>query len=231
MRMSRRLLSHAAEDYLKQLYLLSHAGRVSTQALAGAMDVTPASATGMLRKLAELGLVTHAAYQGAVLTPEGEKVALEVLRHHRLLELYLHRALGYPLDEVHAEAEKLEHVISEDFEARIAEWLGHPTHDPHGDPIPTVHGELPATDARPLSALTPGETASITRVPGETGVLRSLMEGGLTPERQVTLLQREDGLGVVTVEVDGRAQPLALSVADRVLVTPARDTTAEAMDA
>lgn len=221
--MSRRLLSHAAEDYLKQLYLLGQDGKVGTQDLALALDVAPASATGMLRKLSDLGLVIHAAYQGASLTGEGEKIALEILRHHRLLELYLHRALGYQLHEVHDEAEKLEHVISEDFEARISEWLGHPSFDPHGDPIPGMNGELPFHDARPLSSLGVGECARVVRVPGESGLLRSLMNGGLTPSAEVCLRAREDGLGVLTVQVGGQVRALALTVADRVLVTPARE--------
>ena len=219
--MSRRLLSHAAEDYLKHLYLLGHSGKVSTQALAEALEVTPASVTGMLRKLAEQHLVTHASYQGASLTEEGERIALEILRHHRLLELYLHRALGYGLDEVHDEAEKLEHVISEDFEARIADWLGHPTHDPHGDPIPSSTLELPPCDTRPLGALEVGESASVRRIPDETVLLRSLMASGLTPSASVTVLRREEGLGTLTVRIEGVERTLALSIADRVLVTNA----------
>ena len=121
--MTVRTLSPSAEDYLKHLYVLGQAGKVSTQALADALEVAPASVTGMLRKLTEQGLVAHAPYQGARLTAEGERVALEVLRHHRLLELFLHRALGVPLDEVHEEAEALEHALSEKLEARIAAWL------------------------------------------------------------------------------------------------------------
>lgn len=145
-------LSEAQEDYLKQVLLLGSGegmGRledtlpVSTQSLADRMQVKPASVTGMLKKLAELGLVEYEAYRGVRLTEAGYKVALEVLRHHRLIEAYLHQALGYGWEEVHAEAEKLEHHISEAFEQRIAEWLGHPSHDPHGDVIPSAALELP----------------------------------------------------------------------------------------
>jgi len=164
--MSRQLLSSSAGDYLKQLYLLSQTAlvktrnaKVNTQALADVMHVTSASATGMLRKLTDLGLVSHTAYQGATLTPQGEALGLELLRHHRLLELFLHQALGYSLDEVHEEAEQLEHVISETFEARIADWLGHPTYDPHGDPIPALDGSLPSRDELRLSALPVGAHA------------------------------------------------------------------------
>ncbi|WP_027483304.1 metal-dependent transcriptional regulator [Deinococcus pimensis] len=212
-------ISHAMEDYLKQLYLLGQHGRVSTQALADSLGVSAPSTTNMLRRLAELGLVTHQPYQGAALSPEGERVALEILRHHRLLELYLHRALGYPLDEVHDEAERLEHVISEAFEDRIAEWLGHPDFDPHGDPIPAKNGDLPARDTRPLTTLRPGALARIERVPGETTVLRALMERGLTPGALVRLVRREEELGTVTVHVAEQDRTLGMTVAERVLVT------------
>lgn len=217
--MTERTLSHAAEDYLKQLYLLGRGGSVGTQALADALRVTPASTTGMLHKLTELGLVNHTAYRGATLTAEGEKVALEVLRHHRLLELYLHRALGYPLDEVHDEAERLEHVISEAFEARIAAWLGDPEFDPHGAPIPGLNGELPALDERPLGSLQEGERALITQVPEDPAVLRALMGAGLTPGVDVRVLHHDPALGTLVLEVGGAPLTLALSVAGRVQVS------------
>lgn len=216
--MKRRLLSHAAEDYLKQLYLLGQTGKVSTQALADAMAVTPASANGMLKKLAELGLAEHTPYQGASLTAEGQAIALEILRHHRLLETYLHRALGYALHEVHDEAEKLEHVISEDFEARIAEQLGHPEFDPHGDPIPTLAGALPAHDAAPLADLAVGDAGRIVRVPGGPEVLRGLVDEGLTPGAHLRVVARDPRLGTVTVDVNARTPSLALDIAEQVLV-------------
>jgi len=141
---SRHPLSESQEDYLKQIFLLGEGrGRVMTQAIAGRLGVRPASVTEMVGRLAQLGLVEHARYQGVSLTEDGRRVALEMLRHHRLLETYLVEALGYSWDQVHEEAERLEHVISERFEARIAEALGHPTHDPHGDPIPTPELSLP----------------------------------------------------------------------------------------
>lgn len=164
-------LSEAQEDYLKQILLLGGGEKlekthsVSTQALADQMEIKPASVTGMLKKLAELGLVEYEAYKGVRLTEARYKVALEVLRHHRLLEAYLHQALGYGWEEVHAEAERLEHHISEAFEARIAEWLGHPSHDPHGDPIPTVELELPQdAPTKCLAALVAGERGLVARV-------------------------------------------------------------------
>jgi len=137
-------LTEAQEDYVKQIFLLAEeGGAVSTQALAERLGVRPASVTGMVQRLAQLGLVAHERYRGARLTERGLTVALEILRHHRLLETFLAQALGYGWDEVHDEAERLEHVISERFEERIAEALGHPTRDPHGDPIPDAELRLP----------------------------------------------------------------------------------------
>ncbi|THF85231.1 metal-dependent transcriptional regulator [Deinococcus sp. KSM4-11] len=217
--MTARTLSRSAEDYLKHLYGLGQTGKVSTQALATALEVAPASVTGMLRKLAEQGLVSHAPYQGAQLTAEGERVALEVLRHHRLLELFLHRALGVPLDEVHEEAERLEHALSERLEARIAAWLGDPTHDPHGDPIPTLDGELPARSERRLSQLAPGDRGVVARVPdGDAGQLRALVEAGLTPGADVLVQAVDAALGTLTAGLTGRSLTLSLGVAAQVHV-------------
>jgi DtxR family Mn-dependent transcriptional regulator len=130
-------LSQTAEDYLKEIYKLqAEQGRATTSALAERVGVSPPSATAMLKKLAALKLLRHERYHGVVLTSAGEKAAIEVIRHHRLLEQYLSETLGIPVDEVHAEADRLEHALSEELEARIDESLGYPTHDPHGDPIP-----------------------------------------------------------------------------------------------
>jgi DtxR family transcriptional regulator, Mn-dependent transcriptional regulator len=142
-------LSHAIQDYLREIYKLGASGdTVTTTALARSMAVSPASASAMVKKLAALSLVVHAPYKGVSLSPEGEQVALEVTRHHRLLELYLAETLGIHVDEVHEEADRLEHVLSEELEARIDEALGFPTHDPHGDPIPDANLEWPAGSAR-----------------------------------------------------------------------------------
>jgi DtxR family Mn-dependent transcriptional regulator len=142
--MARATLSDAIQDYLREIYKLGASDdRVTTTALARGMGVSPASASAMVKKLAALSLVVHAPYRGVTLTTEGEQVALEVTRHHRLLELYLARTLGIHIDEVHAEADRLEHVISEELEAKIDEALGFPTHDPHGDPIPDANLEWP----------------------------------------------------------------------------------------
>ena len=137
-------LSDAIQHYLREVYKLGASGsRVSTTALAREMGVSPASASAMVKKLAALDLVEHAPYRGVRLTPSGEKVAVEVIRHHRLLELYLARTLGLHVDDVHDEAERLEHVLSDELEARIDSALGYPTHDPHGDPIPNADLEWP----------------------------------------------------------------------------------------
>ncbi len=194
-------LSEAQEDYLKQVLLLGSGGEgmgrlqdttvVSTQELANRMQVKPASVTGMLKKLSELGLVEYEAYRGVRLTEAGYKVALEVLRHHRLIEAYLHQALGYGWEEVHAEAEKLEHHISEAFEQRIAQWLGHPSHDPHGDAIPSASLELPQTNAnRRLSALKTGESGMVARVATQDqDSLNLFAHLGLKPSAQVKVLE------------------------------------------
>jgi len=142
--MARTMLTDAIQHYLRGIYNLSNAGgKVSTTGLAREMGVSPASASAMVKKLAALGLVSHAPYRGVSLTPAGEQVALEVIRHHRLLELYLAQTLGIHVDEVHDEADRLEHALSEELEARIDEALGFPTHDPHGDPIPDANLEWP----------------------------------------------------------------------------------------
>jgi DtxR family transcriptional regulator, Mn-dependent transcriptional regulator len=137
-------LSDAIQDYLREIYRLAEGSdRVTTTALARGMGVSPASASAMVKKLAALGLVVHAPYRGVAMTPDGAKVAVEVIRHHRLLELYLAETLGIAVDDVHDEADRLEHVLSEELEARIDEALGFPTHDPHGDPIPDANLEWP----------------------------------------------------------------------------------------
>ena len=142
--MRKPALTEAIQDYLKALYHLQTDGdRVSVTALARRQKVAAASASAMVKKLAALGLVEHAPYRGVLLTPAGEKVAVEVIRHHRLIELYLARTLGLHVDDVHDEADRLEHVLSEELEAKIDSALGYPTHDPHGDPIPNADLKWP----------------------------------------------------------------------------------------
>jgi DtxR family Mn-dependent transcriptional regulator len=174
--------SEAIEDYVKAIYALAHrcGGAVSTTAVAERLEVTPASVSGMLKKLADRGLVEYSPYHGVRLTPAGERLALEVMRHHRLLELYLVEHLGVPWDRVHAEAETLEHVLSEDLEARIAAKLGHPTHDPHGDPIPTVDLVIDEGHTRSVAELRPGQCGRFVRVSdSDPAMLRYLDERGI----------------------------------------------------
>jgi DtxR family transcriptional regulator, Mn-dependent transcriptional regulator len=201
-------LSTAIENYLKTIYVLQQQGQtVSTTVLAEQLGVRPASVSGMLKKLAELNLVQHTPYYGVAVSPAGEKIALEVLRHHRLIELYLVEALGYTWDEVHAEAEELEHVISEKLEARISAWLGNPTHDPHGDPIPTLELQLPQEDRQPLVELEPGQGGMVGQVSLQDGErLRYLASLGLTPGAAVRMETRAPFDGPVTVTV-GTTEP------------------------
>jgi len=186
--------SSAVQDYAKAIYSLEsrRGGAVSTNALAERLGVTPASASGMVRRLDELGLVTHVPYRGVRLTPDGQALALEVLRHHRLLELYLSESLGVPWDRVHDEAEVLEHVLSEDLEELIAAKLGDPTHDPHGDPIPTRDGRIEERATRALDSLESGQRGTFVRVSdSDPEMLRYLAERGVSPGDRLEVVERQ----------------------------------------
>ena len=216
------MLGEAVQDYLKAIWKLDREGHATTSALATERAVTPASATAMVKKLAGLGLVDHERYRGTRLTPAGEQMALEVVRHHRLLELYLMQALGLGWDEVHAEAERLEHYLSEELEARIDEALGHPTHDPHGDPIPTAELVLTSEDRRWLSDVADGTAAVIRRVPdGDPALLRYLASMGIVPEQAILLVERAPFDGPVTLEVGGARHSIGLGLAGRIEVEAA----------
>ncbi len=216
----RELISSQAEDYLKALHDLG-GKHVSTQSMADQLKVAPASVTGMLKRLSELKLVSHAPYQGATLTRNGERIALELIRHHRLLELYLHRALGYALEDVHDEAERLEHVISEEFESRIANFLGEPTHDPHGDPIPSANGVVPRFATRSLSSCNAGEAPTIGRVAqNNRELLRHLVKLGLTPGTKVRIAEINRHAGTITVNLRRERHTLSLAAAEKVWVNP-----------
>ncbi len=217
-------LSTAIEDYLKTIYLLQQQQQqASTMVLAERLNVRPASVSGMLRKLADMKLVRHTPYHGVVLEPMGEKIALEVLRHHRLIELYLVEALGYTWDEVHSEAEDLEHVISEKLEARIAAWLGHPTRDPHGDPIPSVEGRLPEPEGCLLRDLQVGCKAVLSRVLLQDGArLRYLADLGLVPGAELEVEARAPFEGPIIVRVGGERHALDARLADALVVEDAR---------
>ena len=199
-------LTAAVEDYVKAIYTLdSGEGSVTTTALAERLDVRPASVSGMLPKLTALGLVEHVPYRGVRLTERGTRVALEVVRHHRLLELFLVESLGMTWDEVHAEAEVLEHVLSEELEELIAAKLGDPAFDPHGDPIPSRELTVPADESRSLYGLDPGERATFVRVSdADPDMLRFLGERGITPGVELEVTDRQPFDGPLYVRVAGR---------------------------
>ncbi|NTU86114.1 MAG: metal-dependent transcriptional regulator [Chloroflexales bacterium] len=195
-------ITPAIEDYLKAIYTLQQQGAVTTSLLGEQRGSKPGSVTGMVKKLAEMNLVQHTPYQGVQLTPAGERIALEVIRHHRLLELFLVEALGYSWDEVHEEAEKLEHHISEKLEARIAARLGHPTIDPHGDPIPTVEGRIPQSSGVRLSDLEPDERARVVRMRDQSAErLRYLADLGLVPGAVIEIMATAPFDGPLSIRV------------------------------
>jgi DtxR family Mn-dependent transcriptional regulator len=218
--------SEAVENYAKAIYSLQHrAGGdpVATNDLADRLEVTPASASGMIKKLADLGLVAHVPYRGVQLTDEGERLALEVLRHHRLLELYLATQLDVPWDRVHEEAEALEHVLSEDLEERIAAKLGNPTHDPHGDPIPNAQLEIDESSTRSLSDLSAGDRGVFVRVSdSDPEMLRYLSQRGVGLGDQLEVLDRQPFGGPLTVRFGDTLQVLGggLAAAMRVEIAP-----------
>jgi DtxR family transcriptional regulator, Mn-dependent transcriptional regulator len=213
------MVSEAAQDYLKAIWKLQNRGEVTTNAIAAELGVSPASATAMLKKLDKLGLIEHERYHGATLTPSGERIALEVVRHHRLLELYLMEALGLSWDEVHTEAERLEHHLSEELEARIDAALGYPTRDPHGDPIPNADLVLVDQERVLLCDVAEGDQAVVRRVPdSDAELLRYLASLGLMPEREVVVVEQAPFDGPVTVEIDGARHAIGRSVAARIEV-------------
>ncbi len=222
--MTAELLTDSIQDYLKLIYELTESGETaSTTALAARLGVAPASVTGMVQKLSTVkpALVSYKKHQGVTLTAAGRRAALEVIRHHRLIEAWLVQTLGYSWDEVHNEAEKLEHVISEDFEMRIAAALGHPDRDPHGEPIPSAELVMPKDNSIPLSSLRPGQEATVRRVHAQDAeLLRHLEELGLIPGARVKALEVSRFDQVMRIQVRGRkeASVLGPAVTDQVFV-------------
>jgi DtxR family transcriptional regulator, Mn-dependent transcriptional regulator len=217
-------MSSAVQDYAKAIYALESRaqGAVTTNAIAERIGVTPASASGMVKRLDSMGLVTHVPYKGVQLTPRGVKVALEVLRHHRLLELYLAQSLGVPWDRVHDEAEVLEHVLSEELEELIAKKLGDPTHDPHGDPIPTRDGRIVESPSLSLQSMEPGACGTFVRISdSDPEMLRYLSARGIFPGDAFTVIEKQPFDGPLFVEFDGDVHVIggALAAAMRVEVT------------
>ena len=212
--------TEAVEDYLKTIYLLeTERGEVTTVALAGRMEVSAPSATGMLKKLAELKLVKHEPYYGVVLTAAGRKIALEIIRHHRLLELYLAEALGYSWDKVHAEAEKLEHHISEEFEDKIAALLGNPDTDPHGDPIPAKDGTLPQQTTARLTDANAGDLVVVSRVAAQdASQLNYLGSLGIRPDASVTVVAKAPFDGPVHLRIGSAEHHVGLNLARQIFI-------------
>jgi DtxR family Mn-dependent transcriptional regulator len=218
-------ISYNIQDYLKSIYKLSEAGEaITTSAIAERLNVAPASVTGMMKKLAEMKLVRHMPYQGVELTPTGRKIALEVIRHHRLLELYLAEALGYSWDQVHAEAEKLEHHISEEFENKIARTLGDPKRDPHGDPIPARDGTVAESSRESLAdAPEVGRSAVVSRVNDDSAErLRYLAALGMRPEVQFTVLERAPFNGPIRLRVGKKEINVGAELAQEIFVAPVK---------
>jgi DtxR family Mn-dependent transcriptional regulator len=212
----KRRTKEGAENYAKALYELQarEPEGVGTTAVAQRLGVTPASASGMLRRLADEGVVDYAPYRGARLTPEGERIALEVIRHHRLIELFLAEVLGMPWDRVHEEAEVLEHHISEELEELIAAKLGEPVLDPHGDPIPDRDLEISADDSVALTDLDPGEEGVFTRVSdSDASMLRYLAERSIQPGASLVIEGREPFGGPVMIKIGDRTHPLGAELA------------------
>lgn len=215
------MLTQAMENYLKTIFeVLEKDERATTSAIAERLEVAPASVTAMIKKLAQLKLVTHKRYQGVLLTRVGERAALEIVRHHRLLELYLTEALGVPWDRVHDEAEKLEHVLSEDLEDRIADVLGDPKTDPHGAPIPARDGSMQRVDARELCAVSAGETVTVVEVDDRDPELLKYLGGlKLYPGTEIEVAKIEPWEGPLMLKVNGKDIVLGRTAATRIRVT------------
>ncbi len=203
--------SEAIEDYAKAIYALARrgAGAVTTNALAERLNVSAGSVSAMVKKLAERGLADHEPYRGVQLTAEGERVALSVMRHHRLVELYLAEHLGVPWDRVHEEAEALEHVISEDLQERIAAKLGNPTHDPHGDPIPGADLVIDEGQTRSLADMHVGDHGRFVRVSDtDPQMLRYLDQRAIALGDELEVVDRQPFDGPLTVHIGDRTEVL-----------------------
>ena len=218
----KKTLTISTQDYLKTIYELTESGDIaSTNALAQKMNISAPSVTGMIQKLASSkpALVTYQKHQGVTLTRDGRKAALEVIRHHRLLEAWLVQTLGYSWDEVHEEAERLEHVISEDFEKRIAAAMGHPTRDPHGELIPTADLVMPEDTSTPLSSLRPKQTGTVQYVKAaDTELLRYLEGLGLIPDAEIEISDYSPFDHNLTVKIGRKNIVLGLSITSKIFI-------------
>lgn len=215
------MISQSVEDYLKSIYKIARVeGKVSTSAIADRLGVSAASVTNMFAKLANMKLLRYTPYQGVELTEAGERIALEMIRHHRLMELYLSQVLGMSWDKVDAEADRLEHVISDEFEDRIADALGNPTHDPHGAPIPSKDGSIADGPHERLSALPAGQQAVVRQVSDrDPEVLRYLESMGMIPDQQIRVKERVPFGGPLVVTIKNHDYTISDEVAGGVLVS------------
>lgn len=214
------MVGAAVQDYLKAIFKLADPeGLVSPSAVAERLEVSPAAVSKMVKRLTEMSLVRPESNHRIGLTPAGEKIALEVIRHHRLLEAYLMEALGYTWDQVDVEAEKLEHVISEEFEDRIDAFLGHPTHDPHGDPIPTRDGRIEDAVHPTVAEMEPGEEAVIRRVSDrDPAMLRYMGNLGLYPDTPIQMVGKEPYGGPLRVRLSGAEHVIGRELADNLFI-------------
>ncbi len=215
------MITPAIQDYLKILYKLGANDKtVTTNAIAERLNVSQASVTGMIKKLAEIKLLSHTPYYGVELTESGRKIALEIIRHHRLLELYLSEALGYRWDQVHDEAEKLEHFISEEFEDKVAEFLGHPTLDPHGAPIPTKNGEIHERMLSPLTSTGAGQKVKIEQVSDKDAeMLRYLGNIGIFPAVEIEVMDKAPFDGPLLIKIGDTQHYLGPAVTNNILIS------------
>jgi DtxR family Mn-dependent transcriptional regulator len=222
--MMRIKTSQATEDYLKAIYTITRkTDRASTNDIATRMGVSPASATGMVQKLASAQppLLQYEKHRGAALTQKGERIALEIIRHHRLLETFLHEKLGYTWDEVHEEADQLEHVISEELEERIARALGDPHYDPHGDPIPNREFHLPHQSSISMAELQPGDQAVVVRISTDNpDLLRYLTSIGLSLQSRIRVINVSPYDGITSLIIDGKdgSRILGSRITDKIFV-------------
>ena len=215
----RRVLSQAVEDYLKTIYKLQGTDRAATNDIAQVMGVSSASVTNMLKRLTRMELVDHESYKGVRLTEAGRQVALEVIRHHRLLETYLREVMGFSWGDMHEEAERLEHHISEEFEERLDEMLGYPTHDPHGHPIPTKDGRIADSATQTLAEVAEGSSVVVHHVSDADADLLDYLEShGLMPNSRVEVLGKEPFDGPLTVAVETGRKTIGREVARHVFV-------------
>ncbi|MFP4370189.1 MAG: metal-dependent transcriptional regulator [Candidatus Kapaibacterium sp.] len=219
------MLSQAVQDYLKTIYKLEENGPVSTTKIAKELNISGASVTGMLKRLSTMGMVDYNSYKGVRLTGEGKKIALEIIRHHRLLELYLKEMLGFSLEKVHDEACRLEHAISDEFVDKIDKLLGKPQYDPHGHPIPNKEGRLPEHNEKKLLDIDPGKEVIIKRLSDEDPEMLAYFEKmGLIPNVNVIVIDKAPFNGPITINYNKQNKIIGHEIAGNIYVEPVKET-------